>query len=344
MSTASSLHAVPNPADKLMHSVMGFMVTASLHAVTTLGIPDLLKQGPVHVSTLAKSTASNEDALYRVMRALASNGIFTESASRTFALTPPAELLVKGAPGSMRDMVLWCADVCHFRVFPELLHAIKTGETVVEKVYGVSCFEFFEQDQAASEVFNNAMSDFSASVVSPILEAYDFSFLHGKTLADIAGGHGVLLCGVLKKYPSLRGILTDLPHVLEGAKPKLAAHGLTERCTLTSADFFREVPSSDAYMLQHVIHDWDDEKAGTILRNIHRASPVGTKVLVLETVVAPGDTPQVVKWLDLEMLLFPGGLERTEKEYSALLAASGFQLQRVLPTKSPLQILEAVSV
>jgi hypothetical protein len=327
-----------------MHSVMGFMVSASLHAVTTLGIPDLLKHGPVHVTALAKSTATNEGALYRVMRALASNGIFTESAPRRFALTPPAELLVQGAPGSLREMVLWCADVCHFRAFPELLHAIRTGETVVEKVYGVSCFEFFERDKATSEVFNNAMSDFSASVVAPILEAYDFSFLNGKTLADIAGGHGQLLCGILSKYPALRGILTDLPHVLEGAKRKLAGHGLAERCALISVDFFREVPSSDAYILQHIIHDWDDEKAGTILRNIHKASSTGSKVLVLETLVAPGDTPQVAKWLDLEMLMFPGGLERTEDQYRALFAATGFQLQRVLSTKSPLQILEAARV
>ena len=343
MSTAS-LHAVPNPAEKIMQSALGFMATAALHAVTTLGVPDLMKNGPVNVASLAISTSTNEDALYRVMRALASMSIFTESAPRNFALTPSGELLVKGAPGSLREMVLWMGDPCHFRTFPELLHAIRTGETVIERVYGVSCFEFFERDKVTGEIFNDAMTSFSAAVIPAVLEAYDFSFLNGKTLVDIAGGHGMLLSGILKEYPALRGILVDLPHVLEGAKHRLAAEGLSNRCALASCDFFSGVPSGDAYILKHIIHDWDDAKAGTILRNIRRASPAGTKLILLETPVLAGDAPQMVKWLDLEMLMMPGGRERSEDEYRALLAASGFQLHRVLPTKSPLNILESVSV
>jgi hypothetical protein len=343
MSTASSLPAAgPNPVDKVLEAALGFMATAAIHAVARLGVADLLKDGPVHVSGLAKSTATNQDALYRVLRALASNGIFMETTPRTFALTPPARLLVKDAPGSQRDMVLWMGDPCHFRTFPELLHSIRTGETVVERVYGASCFEFLEKDKATGEVFNNAMTGFSASVIPAVLESYDFSFLEGKTLVDIAGGHGMLITSILKKYPAARGILMDLPHVLEGAKQRLAAEGLSGRCALASGDFFKEVPSGDAYIMKHIIHDWDDERAGIILRNIGRASASGAKVIFLETPVLAGDAPQIVKWLDLEMLMLPGGRERTEAEYRTLFSANGFQLSRVIPTKSPVSILEAV--
>jgi len=344
MSTASSFHAEPNPTEKIMQSALGFMKTGALHAVCSLGVPDLLKNSPAHVASLAKSTSSNEDALYRVLRALASMGIFTETSPRTFALTSSGELLVKDVPGSLRDMVLWLGDPCHFRVFPELLHAIRTGETVVERVYGVSCFDFLAKDKATGEVFNNAMTSFSASVISAVLDAYDFSFLDGRTLVDIAGGHGRLISGILNRYPALRGVLVDLPHVLEGATARIAAEGLSARCTLTSADFFKEVPFGDAYIMKHIIHDWDEAKAGNILRNIHRASAAGTRVILLETPVLPGDAPQMVKWLDLEMLTLPGGRERSENEYRALLAGNGFELLRVLPTKSPLSVLEAVSV
>ena len=343
MSIAPSPPAAgPNPIDKILQAALGFMATAAIHAVARLGIADLLKDGPLQVSSLAKSTATNQDALYRVLRALASNGIFTETAPRTFALTPPAQLLVKDAPGSQRDMVLWMGDPCHFRTFPELLHSVKTGETVVERVYGASCFEFLVRDKATGEVFNDAMTGFSASVIPAVLESYDFSFLQGKTLVDIAGGHGMLITSILKKYPTARGILMDLPHVLEGAKPRLAAEGLSDRCALASGDFFKEVPSGDAYIMKHIIHDWDDEKAGGILGNIGRASAAGTRVILLETPVLAGDVPQIVKWLDLEMLMLPGGRERTEDEYRTLFSANGFQLSRVIPTKSPLNILEAV--
>jgi len=342
MPIPSSLPAGPNPMEKIMQMGMGFMSTACLHGVTSLGIPDLLKNGPMPVAALAKSTSVNEDALYRVLRALASAGVFSECAPRTFALAPPSELLVADAPGSMRPMILWLGHECQYRTFAEMPHAIKTGETVLEKVYGLSCFDFLRENPVVSEIFNDAMTAASASAIPAVLDAYDFSFLNGKSLVDIAGGHGMLLSGILKKYPEIRGVLFDLDYVLEGAKPRLAAANLSSRCRLETGDFFREVPAGDAYMMRNIIHDWNDEKASTILRNIHRASQPGAKVILVEMILIPKDTPQIAKWLDLEMLLMPGGRERTEEEYGALFAGAGFELKQVLPTKSPASVLEAV--
>jgi len=223
-----------------------------------------------------------------------------------------------------------------------MMHALKTGETVVEKVHNVSVFEYFEKHNVTGDIFNDAMTDFSAVVIPAALEAYDFSYLNGKTLIDIAGGHGKVLTEILVKHPEIRGKLFDLEHVVNGAKPRIESLGLTGRCSVCTGDFFKEVPQADAYIMKHIIHDWDDAKATTILKNIHRASPADARVILLEGVIAPGNAPSVGKWLDLEMLLMPGGKERTEEEYRALFAGAGFRVTQIVQTKSPLSVIEAV--
>jgi hypothetical protein len=332
----------PQPAEQLFQMALGFMSTAALGCMAELEIADKLKSGPRSVEELAAQAGVKEDALYRVMRALASAGIFEEGASRTFGLTPSAELLCRGVKGSMRSMVRWLATRMHFELFPEMMHSLKTGETVVEKVYNVSCFEYFEKDTDTSEIFNDAMTDFSAVVIPAALEAYDFSYLNGKTLVDIAGGHGKVLTEILVKHPEIRGKLFDLDHVVSGATPKIEALGLTARCSTCSGDFFKEVPSGDAYVMKNIIHDWDDAKATTILKNIHKASPGDARVILFEGVITAGNAPSLGKWIDLEMLLLPGGKERTEVEYRALFAGAGFRVTRVVETKSPLCVIEAV--
>jgi hypothetical protein len=332
----------PQPAEQLFQMALGLMSTAALGCMAELEIADKLKGGPRSVGELASLAGVKEDALYRVMRALASAGIFEEGASRTFGLTPSAELLCRGVKGSMRNMVRWMATRMHFELFPEMMHSLKTGETVVEKVYNVSCFEYFEKDTDTSEIFNDAMTDFSAVMIPAALEAYDFSYLNGKTLVDIAGGHGKVLTEILVKHPEIRGKLFDLDHVVSGATPKIEALGLTARCSTCSGDFFKEVPSGDAYVMKNIIHDWDDAKATTILKNIHKASPGDARVILFEGVITAGNAPSLGKWIDLEMLLLPGGKERTEEEYRALFAGAGFRVTRVVETKSPLCVIEAV--
>lgn len=339
-SSASSAGA--NPAQPVFQLALGIFAATTLHAVTKLGIFDLLKDEPRSAEDLAKSAGANADALYRAMRALASSGLFVESPKRTFALTESGNLLRSDEPGSLRAMALWMGCKMHLDTYNEVIHALRTGETVVEKVYGVSCFEYFEKDKETSDVFNDAMTSFSAVTAPAVLEAYDFNWLSGKTLVDVAGGHGMILCEILKKNPAATGVLFDLEHVVKGARPRLEAEKLADRCTLAHGDFFQEVPSGDAYVMKHIIHDWDDAKATTILKNIHRASKPNAKVLLIEIVLTDGPESNMAKWIDLEMLMLPGGRERTEEEYRALLAGAGFRLTRIVPTKSPFSVIEAV--
>jgi O-methyltransferase/methyltransferase family protein len=332
----------PHPAEQIFQMGMGFMTTAALGCAADLQIADRLKQGPKSVAQLAAESGVKEEPLYRVLRALAAAGVFEEQTPKTFALTPVAEVLCRDAKGSMYNMVRWFAARLHFELFPEMMHSLKTGETVVEKVYGVSCFEYLEKNKEISDIFNDAMTDFSAVVIPAALEAYDFGCLNGKTLIDIAGGHGKVLTEILLKYPAVHGKLFDLEHVVGGAKPRIESLGLAARCSVCSGDFFKEVPRADAYIMKNIIHDWDDAKATTILKNIHRASPADARVILLECVIDPGNAPSAGKWLDLEMLLIPGGKERTEEEYKALFAGAGFRVTKFVPTKSPMFVIEAV--
>jgi hypothetical protein len=320
---------------------MGHMVASAVYAVTKLGIPDLLRNGGKTIGELAGASGSNEDALYRVLRALASAGVFAESAPRTFELTAAGEFLRSDRDDSIRDMALWMGDKFHFQVFPELAHSIKTGETVTEKVFGVSCFDYFAKDKEVSEVFNAAMTMFSKMLAPPVLEAYDFSWLNGKTLVDLGGGHGHLLVAILKEYPEMRGVIFDLEHVLPGAKTWVQQAGLAQRCQTATGDFFESVPAADGYIMKNIIHDWSDERALTILKNCHRAGRGKAKVILVEAVLAAGNEPHFAKWLDLEMLMLPGGRERAEEEFGRLFEQAGFRLTRVLPTKSPVCVIEA---
>jgi hypothetical protein len=334
----------PNPNQLLLQLATGYMATAALHSVTSLGVPDLLAGGPKTTKEMADARGVQEDPLYRVLRALASAGVFSEVAPRTFALTAVGEMLRSDRPDSLRDSVLWLADRTHFDTYPELIHALKTGNTVVEKVYGASCFEYFEKNKEVGALFNAAMTSFSTMSVPAVLEAYDFSWLNGKTLVDIAGGHGYLLSEILRSYPEIRGKLFDLDHVASGAKERFEKTGVAARCQIESGDFFESVPSADGYVMKHILHDWDDQRALTILRCIHRAARGNARIVTIDAVIAPGNEPHFAKWLDLEMLLLPGGRERTREEFASLFERGGFRLSKVIPTRSPVSVIEAEKV
>jgi O-methyltransferase domain/Dimerisation domain len=331
----------PQPSEQLMQLATGYMVSAALYSVTELGIPDFLKHGPKSTRELAAACEANEDAVFRVLRALASVGVVTESSSRTFALTAIGDCLRSDCDDSMRDMVLWMANKFHYQTYPEMMYSLNTGETVVEKMFGESCFGYLQKDKKVGDVFNAAMTTFSKMLTPQVLEAYDFSGLNGKTLVDVGGGHGYLLTTILKKYPDVHGVVFDLEHVVAGAPANIEAAGATGRCRAASGDFFADVPAGDAYIMKHIIHDWSDEKALNILRNCHRAGNGKAKVILVESVVKPGNEPHLAKWIDLEMLLLPGGRERTEEEFARLFKRAGFRLTRVVQTKSPVSVLEA---
>jgi DNA-binding phage protein len=333
-------------AQLLNQIATGYMVSAALQVALKLEIADRLAAGPRPVSELAREAGVAEDGLYRVLRALASVGIFEEQpgpageASRAFALTLPARMMCKG-PGSMYDMGLFITSPTHFRVYSELLHSVQTGQPAVQKVTGLPVFEYFAGQPEFSALFNNAMTAFSAAVIPAVLDAYDFSGID--VLVDVAGGHGQVLTSILRKYPAMHGVLFDLDHVIAGAGPLLQASGVADRVRTESGDFFTAVPKGDAYIMKHIIHDWDDAEALTILRNIRTqldGQPNG-RVILVESVIPADNSPNFGKLIDIEMMLMPGGRERTAAEFKTLFARAGFSQMRVVPTQAPLWVVEA---
>jgi hypothetical protein len=325
----------------LNQAALGYIVSAALNVALELGIADLLGNGPRSTVDLARDAGVQEDGLYRVLRALASAGIFEERENRTFALNTPGQMLRKG-PASLHDLGLWMTDPFHFRVYAETLHSVKTGRPAAEKVTGMPVFEYFAREPRLSAVFNNAMTSWSGPTVAAALKAYDFSGI--QTLVDVAGGHGHVLTSILRQYPSMRGVLFDLEHVIEGAAPLLASSGVADRVTTATGDFFEAVPpGGDAYIMKNIIHDWDDDRALPILMNIRNTFDGRSdgRVILLEAVIPPGNRPDFGKLIDLEMLLMPGGRERTAEEFASLFERAGFMLARIVPTESPLSVIEA---
>ena len=329
----------PNPVEFTMQLATGYMASSCLNAVTRLKIADLLAHGPKSVADLASVASVNEDILYRVLRALASVGVFVESEHRVFANSPFSEVLRTDVPGSMWPMVLWMCDPFHFDVYRDIMPTLKDGKPGIEHVFKKPAFDVIFSNEKLAQVFNNAMTMFSALVIPAVLEAYDFSGIG--TIADIAGGHGFVLTAILKKYPQMKGILFDLDHVVAGASRRIDEMNLGNRVELVPGDFFKSVPPADAYVMKHIIHDWDDEKALTILKNCAVHLKPGGKVILIEDVLSPGNEPNMGKWIDIEMFMMPGGKERTEEEFRDLFARSGLKLTRVFPTKSPLWVVEA---
>jgi hypothetical protein len=328
-------------AQTVFELATAYMISAALHVAVRLRIPDHLIDGPASVEALASATGVDADRLYRVLRALASVGIFEEQPLRRFASKPAADLL-RSEPGSLRDIALFMTNGLHFQVYAEMLHTVKTGQPAVERVTGKPVFDLFAAETDDSRLFNDAMTSMSAAVVPAVLDAYDFTGIG--VLADVAGGHGHVLASILREYPGMRGILFDLEHVVAGAGAHLSSMGVAGRCETIAGDFFTSVPAgADAYLMKHIIHDWDDEQAEAILHNIRTAlagRPAG-RVVLIEAIVPPGPAPDLSKLIDLEMMLMPGGRERTAEQFAALFTRAGFELTRIVPTGSPLSVIEA---
>jgi hypothetical protein len=333
----------PAPSQLILQVGTGYMASMCLFIAAKLKIADLLADEPKSVYELASVTGMHEDRLYRVLRSLAMVGIFSEVGARKFALTPPAATLRTDVPESVHALVLWLCDPFHFTTFAELPHSVETGETTFDHIYGKSVFEYFPEDPVEEERFNNAMTCLSNMMVPAVLEAYDFSSIG--TLLDVAGGHGALLCAILERYPKMRGMLVDLPSVLEGTHKAVSARGLKDRCHIAYGDFFASIPGgADAIIMKHIIHDWDDDKAIAILTNCRQslAGKPNARVILVESVLPEGNEPHMGKLIDLEMMVYPGGRERTEAEFCSLFEKAGLRLNRVIPTNAPLVVVEAV--
>jgi predicted O-methyltransferase YrrM len=322
---------------QLGQMINSYWATFSIHAAASLGIADLLTDGPVPVTALAERTGSKVDPLYRLLRALASLGIFREVEGRVFEQTPLSEPLRSGVPGSVRGLAQMTG-VLHLRAWPEIVHSVKTGETAVKKVFGQELFEHIAAHPELARVFDDAFGGYTAMISGVVARSYDFSAF--ERIVDVGGGNGSLLAAVLASCPKARGVTFDLPQVAARARDTLSRAGVADRCDTVGGDFFAAVPADgDAYALKMILHDWDDDRAIAILRNVRRAIRPGGTVLVIESIVPPGNEPSPSKLLDVNMLVMTGGRERTRAEYEALLRAAGFALARVVPC-GPTDLIE----
>ena len=336
----SSDHSLP-PAMQVFLLSEGTVISTALSIAAELGVADLLADGPRNNDDLARSTGTHPRSLYRVLRLLASVGILNEPRPGDFALTEAGQLLRTGTPGSLRSWARMIGLPFWSKVYAQALHSVRTGEPVFHRVFRAELFEYLQMNPAEGEIFNAAMSDFSRQIAAAVVQAYDFAGV--RRLVDVGGGHGALITTVLRAHPEMTGALCDLPHVAEGARTAIADAGLAQRCEIVGGDFFQSVPpGGDAYVLSWIIHDWDHARAVALLRNCRRALRDTGRLLLVESVVPPGDALHPSKLVDFVMLIGLGGQERTEEEYAALLVEAGFSLRRVIRTASPMSILECL--
>jgi hypothetical protein len=329
------------PAAKLMEMIFSPVPAQALSVAAKLGVADLLKDQAKSADELAQALDVKARPLYRLLRALASLGIFTEDQSGRFSMTPLAEPLLSDAPDSVRSFAIYFGADWHRRVYNDLGYSVQTGQAAFEKIYGKPFFDYLAENPEPAQDFNNAMTSYSASDSAAVVNAYDFTGIN--KLVDVGGGHGALLATILAQYPQMSGVLFDAPSVVAGAGEVMATHGVSGRWETVGGDFFASVPAGcDAYIMKHIIHDWDDEHALTILKNCHQAMPENGRLLVVEIVISEGNAPSLGKFLDLAMMVLVNSFERTAAEYSALFAKAGFKLTRIVSTASPHSVIEAV--
>jgi SAM-dependent methyltransferase len=281
--TSPTQGAAPPPGASLQQMASGHFLAQALYTAAVLGVADALRNGPKSAREIACEVGAHAPSLTRVLRLLASAGIFDEREDGAFDLTPLGDLLRSDAPSSQRVSCMLVNSPTAFRAWAALLHTVTTGQTAFDHVFGMGAFEYFQQHPDEGEIFNRAMSSGAAAVAESVVAAYDFTRF--RRILDVGGGYGALIAAILKAAPEARGILFELPSVAEGAQLRLAAAGLDDRCDVVGGDVFDGVPSSaDAIVLKHIIHDWDDDRALAILKACHAAIAPQGALLIIESV------------------------------------------------------------
>lgn len=326
--------------EQLSKIMLNAALSRAVCTVAELGVADHIEAGmPQAVESLAQQTQAHARSLYRILRFLASYGIFQETGIRQFDHTPLSLCLRTDADGSFRP----AAQMFH-RMFPAwegLHHAALTGEPGFDKVFGQPIFDYIGAHPELAPIFDAGMTSIHGHETAAMLEAYDFSGI--QVLADIGGGNGSLISAVLQRYPAMQGILFDLGHVTGRAREKLQSSGLSDRCTVIEGSFFESIPSgADAYLSRHIIHDWTDEQCVQMLSNCRKVIPNNGRLLIIEAVLPEGNEPALAKDFDMTMLTFPGGIERTEMEYRILFEQAGFRLTTITPTDSTISVIEGI--
>lgn len=329
-----------NPAEQLVRLFRGFWVSQAIYVATELRIADLLAEGPRTLADLASAAGAHAPTLGRVLRLLASEGVFEEVEDGRFQLTPMAAPLRRDT-GQLWMQVLFIGRPASWQAAGDLLHTVKTGETAFDHVHGAGFFEYLREHPDEGRLFDQLMVANTTPVARAVAAAYDFSSM--TTIVDVGGGRGALTIGILMANPALRGVVLDQPAVAIGAREAIAAAGLSDRCEAVGGDFFEGVPSgADAYLVKFILHDWDDDRSLAILRACRRAIPAQGRLVVIELVIAGGAGPSFARTQDVNMLINLGGQERSAAEYRALFVAAGFDLKRTIPVLGDMCIIEGV--
>jgi hypothetical protein len=325
-----------SPQDALARLATGYWASQVVYVAARLGIADQIADGPRTADELATATESHAPSLSRLLQALASVGVVAEDEGGRFSLTPLGEPLRDGVPGSQRATVLMMVGQ-FYEAWGDLLGSVRTGRPAFESRHGRPFFEFLAGNPEEARVFDDAMTGFNRRNTMAVLEAYDFSDV--SVLADVGGDKGEGLLSTLRRYPGMRGILFELPAVV--VRAGVSGPEVVERCQVIGGNFFEAVPAgADAYLLRHVVHNWDDERAVEILANVRAAMSEEARLLVVERVIPPGNEPAFGKLMDLTMLTVHGGRERTRAEFRRLFAAAGIELTRVVATAADVGVIE----
>jgi hypothetical protein len=331
------------PAAAILHLMTNMWATQAVATFARIGIADLLADGPLSAGQLAERAKAHPDALYRLLRGVASVGVLTALPERRFALTPVGEALRSGVPGSMRSLLVAEMAPGHWLPWGELEHSVRTGKPATSKTLGKTIWEYYAQHKDEAFHFAEGMGGISAMAMQAVLASY--SFEGAKLLVDVGGSHGSLLAAVLARLPDARGVLFDLAHVVEEAGPMLAAAGVANRVERVAGSFFESVPAGgDTYLLKAILHDWSDDECVTILGHCRKAMAPGARVVIVEMLIDDQGPPSPAPLMDLNMLVMLTGRERTAAEFSAVLARAGLELSRVVPTPSPFVVIEARAV
>jgi hypothetical protein len=317
-----------------------YWTSQTIYVAAKLGVADVLSEGSKSCDEIASATGANRKCLTRLTRALVALSVLAVDGDGRFRLTEIGASLQSGMPGSMRSMILTLGEE-HYQAWGKLIESIKSDKPAFDEVYQRPLFEYLAQNSAAAHTFNEAMTDMTSQVALATVLAYDFS--RSRVVADIGGGHGVLLDSILRSNPSTTGILFDSEHVIEGATRYIESNGVGDRRRSIGGDFFESIPvGADIYILKNVLHDWSDDRAVRILKNCRCAMGPEAKLLVIEVVLPLTDEPVFGSLLDLNMLVMSGGRERTKDEYGRLFEESGFRLTQAIPTRALVSILEAI--
>jgi hypothetical protein len=334
----------PEPGRLLQLVFGGYVQSQVVYVAVRLGIADALADARKDAEELAAVTKSHAPTLRRVMRVLTALGLCEESADGRYSLTPLGSLLRADVDGSLRMPVLFGVGDWYWRAWGEFLHTVQTGEPAFDHVWGMNAFEYWEHNSEAGDVHDRGMAMLTAYTTAAILDAYDFSRF--RNIIDVGGGTGMLLGAILQKHTASRGKLFDLAHVIERAPEVVRAAGVLERCELASGSFFESVPAGhDAYLLKWIIHDWDDARCISILRKCHEAMSGRGTLIIVERVLSDQTTAAELDHYRADLLMAiatPGGKERTRREFEVLLDAAGFTVAVVVPTRSPMSVIEAV--